>query len=52
MPTFWIFKEVVLLHRGKEVEPVFLSKKNVQTLTRMSEKLNLSPEDTPLLPFM
>lgn len=40
-------EKVVLLHWGKEeVEPVFLSKKNVQILTRISEKLNLSPEDT------
>ncbi len=40
-------EKVVLLHWGKkEVEPVFLSKKNAQILTKISEKLNLSPEDT------
>ncbi|MCQ1534811.1 hypothetical protein FTO70_03715 [Methanosarcina sp. KYL-1] len=40
-------EKVVLLHWGKEeVEPVFLSKKNAQILTRIAEKLNLSPEDT------
>ena len=40
-------EKVVLLHWGKEeVEPVFLSKKNVQILNRISEQLNLSPEDT------
>ncbi|AAM05112.1 ribbon-helix-helix domain-containing protein [Methanosarcina acetivorans] len=40
-------EKVVLLHWGKEeVEPVFLSKKNVQILSRISEKLNLSFEDT------
>lgn len=40
-------EKVVLLHWGKEeVEPVFLSKKNVQILSRISEKLNLSLEDT------
>jgi 3-oxoacyl-[acyl-carrier-protein] synthase III len=30
----------------KEVEPVFLSNKNVQILNRIAEKLNLSPEKT------
>ncbi|AKB81031.1 hypothetical protein MSBR3_0453 [Methanosarcina barkeri 3] len=40
-------EKVVLLHWGKkEVEPVFLSKKNAQILTKISEELNLSPEDT------
>ena len=40
-------EKVVLLHWGKEeVEPIFLSKNNAQILTRISEKLNLSPEDT------
>jgi len=40
-------EKVVLLHWGKtEVEPVFLSKKNTQILTKISEELNLSPEDT------
>ncbi len=41
-------EKVVLLHWGgkEEVEPVFLSKKNVQILSRISEKLNLSLEDT------
>ena len=40
-------EKVVLLHWAKtEVEPVFLSKKNAQILTKISEKLNLSPEDT------
>lgn len=40
-------EKVVLLHWGKEeVEPVFLSKKYVQILTTISEKLNLSSEDT------
>ena len=40
-------EKVVLLHWGKqELEPVFLSKKNVQILSRISEQLNLSPEDT------
>ncbi|HII79521.1 MAG TPA: hypothetical protein HA261_03770 [Methanosarcina sp.] len=40
-------EKVVLLHWGKEeVEPVFLSKKNVQILTRISKDLNLNPEDT------
>ena len=40
-------EKVVLLHWGKEkVEPVFISKNNAQILARISEKLNLSPEDT------
>ena len=40
-------EKVVLLHWGKEeVEPIFLSKKNAQILSRVAEKLNLSPEDT------
>ena len=40
-------EKVVLLHWGKEeVEPIFLSKNNAQILTRISEKLDLSPEDT------
>lgn len=40
-------ERVVLLHWGKEeVEPLFLSKKNVQILSRIAEKLDLSPEDT------
>jgi hypothetical protein len=40
-------EKVVLLHWGKtEVEPVFLSKKNAEILTKISEELNLSPEDT------
>jgi len=40
-------EKVVLLHWGKEeVEPIFLSKNNAKILTRISEKLDLSPEDT------
>lgn len=40
-------EKVVLLHWGKEeIAPVFLSKKNVQILYRISEQLNLSIEDT------
>lgn len=40
-------EKIVLLHWGKEeVEPIFVSKKNGQILTRIAEKLNLSLEDT------
>ncbi|MGB9929519.1 MAG: ribbon-helix-helix domain-containing protein [Methanosarcina sp.] len=40
-------EKIILLHWGREeVEPVFISKKNNQILCKISEKLDLSPEDT------